>query len=91
MSDSVLADAVTRALAGVVNPTSGSDVVAGGQVTDVAAGDDGRVRFAFSLRRGDPGTLAREVRAAAEAVDGVKAVKVDVRLPRASPPSPSPA
>ncbi len=87
MSDSVLADAVTRALAGVVNPTSGSDVVAGGQVTDVAAGDDGRVRFAFSLRRGDPGTLAREVRAAAEAVDGVKAVKVDVRLPRASPPS----
>ena len=87
MSDSVLADAVTRALAGVVNPTSGSDVVAGGQVTDIAAGDDGRVRFAFSLRRGDPGTLAREVRAAAEAVDGVKAVKVDVRLPRASPPS----
>ena len=87
MSDSVLADAVTRALAGVVNPTSGSDVIAGGQVTDVAAGDDGRVRFAFSLRRGDPGTLAREVRAAAEAVDGVKAVKVDVRLPRASPPS----
>lgn len=87
MSDSVLGDAVTRALAGVVNPTSGSDVVAGGQVADVVAGADGRVRFAFSLRRGDPGTLARDVRAAAEAVEGVKSVKVDVRLPRASPPS----
>lgn len=87
MSDSVLAGAVTRALAGVVNPTSGIDVIAGGQVADVVAGDDGKVRFAFSLRRGDPGTLAREVRAAAEAVNGVKSVKIDVRLPRASPSS----
>lgn len=85
LSDSVLASAVTRALACIENPADGKDVVAGGRVSDVVAGDDGQVRFAFSLRRGDPGTLVREARAAAEGVDGVSGVKVDVRLPRTSP------
>ena len=84
MSDSILADAVTRALARVTN-ADGKDVVTLGQVADVAAGDDGKVRFVFSLRRGDPGALVRKARAAAEGVDGVSAVKVDVRLPRTSP------
>ena len=84
MSDSILADAVTRALARVTN-ADGKDVVTLGQVADVVAGDDGKVRFVFSLRRGDPGALVRKARAAAEGVDGVSAVKVDVRLPRTSP------
>ncbi|NNF28052.1 MAG: P-loop NTPase, partial [Gemmatimonadetes bacterium] len=41
--------------------------------------------FAFSLRRGDPGSLVPEARRAAEGVDGVAKVKVDVRLPQSPP------
>ena len=76
---------MTRALTRVTNPADGKDVVTGGRVADMVAGDDGHVRFAFSLRRGDPGALVREARAVAEGVDGVRGVKVDVRLPRTSP------
>lgn len=81
MSESGLAAAVTRALADVVNPGTGRDVVAAGQVEDVSVDGNGQVRFAFLLRRGDPGALVRQAKAAAEGVDGVIAVKVDVRLP----------
>lgn len=87
MSDKALAGAVMRALAGVVNPTSGKDVVAGGQVADLSADADGKIRFTFSLRRGDPGAMVRQARAVTEAVDGVTGVKVDVRLPRTKPAS----
>ena len=78
-------DAVTRALAGVVNPATGRDVVAGGQVGEVAVDDEGTARFAFSLRKGDPGALVRQARAAAGAVPGVSSVKVDVQLPQTPP------
>lgn len=82
MSESGLAAAVTRALAEVVNPGTGQDVVAAGQIADVAVDGGGQVRFAFLLRRGDPGALVRQAKAAVAGVDGVGAVKVDVRLPR---------
>ena len=82
MSNNGLVDAVTRALGGVVNPVTGRDVVASGQVADVTVDEGGSARFSFSLQRGDPGTLVRQARAAAGAVDGVRAVKVDVRLPQ---------
>ncbi|MDE2874548.1 MAG: P-loop NTPase [Gemmatimonadota bacterium] len=82
MSNSGLVDAVTRALGGVVNPAAGQDVIACGQVAGVTVDERGNARFVFSLRRGDPGSLVREARAAAEAVDGISAVKVDVRLPQ---------
>ena len=82
MSNSGLVDAVTRALGRVANPVTGQDVVTGGQVADVSVDEQGRARFVFSLRRGDPGALVRQARAAAEAVEGVTAVKVDVRLPQ---------
>ncbi len=82
MSNSGLADKVTRALAGVVNPVTGKDVVAGGQAAEVTVDDQGQARFVFSLRRGDPGALVREARAAAEAVEGVSGVKVNVQLPQ---------
>ena len=80
-----IATAVTRALAGVVNPATGRDVVAGGQVGEVAVDDEGRARFVFSLRKGDPGALVRQARAAASAVRGVSGVKVDVQLPQTPP------
>ena len=82
MSRREIAAAVTRALEGVVNPATGQDVVAGGQVAEVAVDDEGRTRFAFSLRKGDPGALVRQARAAAGSVDGVSSVKVDVQLPQ---------
>lgn len=82
MSKNGLADEVTRALARVVNPVTGEDVVAGGQVAGVSVDELGKARFVFSLRRGDPGTLVREARAAAEAVEGVSGVKVNVQLPQ---------
>ena len=75
-------EAVTRALGTVVNPVTGQDVVASGQVAGVTVDDRGRARFVFSLRRGDPGALARQARAAVEAVEGVSGVKVNVQLPQ---------
>ena len=76
--------AVLDALKGVVNSQTGQDVVAGGQIGDIAVSDD-QVSFPFSLRRGDPGSLVAEARRAAEAVEGVSKVKVDVRLPQSPP------
>ena len=88
MSRNGIAAAVTRALARVVNPATGQDVVASGQVAGIAVDDEGRARFAFSLRKGDPGALVRQARAAAGSVDGVSSVKVDVQLPQSPPPGP---
>ncbi len=85
MSRNGLVAAVTRALTGVVNPATGQDVVDGGQVTAVTVDSQGNARFAFALRRGDPGVLVRRARATAEAVEGVTSVKVDVRLPQTPP------
>ena len=48
----------------------------------MGAHGDGRARFVFSLRTGDPGALVRQARAAAGSVDGVSSVKVDVQLPQ---------
>ena len=82
MSNGELAQAVKRALAGVVNPRTGEDVVAGGQVRGVSVDDSGEASFVFSLGRGDPGELVREARAAAQAVAGVRTAKAKVELPQ---------
>ena len=84
MSNGELAQAVERALAGVVNPRTGQDVVAGGQVREVSVDDSGEVSFVFSLGRGDPGALVREARAAANAVAGVRKAKAKVELPQSA-------
>ncbi|MCY3677636.1 MAG: Mrp/NBP35 family ATP-binding protein [Gemmatimonadetes bacterium] len=85
MSQGGLAAAVTQALTGIVNPVTGQNVVDGGQVSGVDVDSQGNARFVFALRRGDPGTLVRRARAAAEAVEGVTSVKVDVQLPQTPP------
>jgi ATP-binding protein involved in chromosome partitioning len=72
---------VRQALAGVTNPRTGDDLVSGGHIRDLAMDDEGRITFKFVLAPEDAGTLVREARAAAESVDGVARVKIDVTLP----------
>jgi ATP-binding protein involved in chromosome partitioning len=47
-------------------------------VKDLTVDDAGTVTFTFLLGREDPGSLAREVRKAVQAVEGVTAVRVNV-------------
>jgi ATP-binding protein involved in chromosome partitioning len=82
---------VMSALAGIVHPHTGEDIVSGGHVHNLEVDDEGRIRFSVLLRPEDPGSLVREARAAAEAVEGVQGVKVNVQLPQAGSSGPSPA
>jgi ATP-binding protein involved in chromosome partitioning len=79
--DAVL-ERVWSALAEVRDPKDGQDVVTSGRVAGLEMSGDGDVRFQFLLRAGDPGTLVRQARHAAEAVEGVASVRVDVKLPQ---------
>ncbi|UCC24327.1 MAG: Mrp/NBP35 family ATP-binding protein [Gemmatimonadales bacterium] len=75
---------VMSALKAVSLP-SGGDVVSAGLVQNVEVGDGGDLRFSFTLRSEDPGTLVRAVRKAAEGVEGIASVKVNVQLPQSAP------
>jgi ATP-binding protein involved in chromosome partitioning len=75
------------ALARVHNQATGKDVVTSGHVQNLLVTDDGEVRFTYQARPDDPGGLVKEVRAAAESVDGVESVKVNVQLPQSVPAS----
>ncbi|MCA9736824.1 MAG: Mrp/NBP35 family ATP-binding protein [Gemmatimonadetes bacterium] len=83
MNPESLKQALVAALTGVRNPRTGTDVLAGGQVKDLEVSEEGEARFSFALGPSDAGTLVRDARAAAEGVTGIKAVKVNVELPRA--------
>lgn len=80
---------VAAALSRVIHPTNGDDVVSSGRVRELRLDEDGTVRFRFALQPEDPGTLVRMARSAAEAVEGVARVKVDIALPSQSPPRPA--
>ena len=75
---------IAHALQGVVNPRTSEDVIRSGMIRDVAVSVEGRVRFTILLDAQDPASLVREVRQAAERVDGVQDVRVDVRDPSQS-------
>jgi ATP-binding protein involved in chromosome partitioning len=77
---------VHAALSAVQNPRTGESIVENEQVQGLSVDEDNKVHLTFLLRQEDPGTLVREVRAAAEAVDGVARVKIDVKLPNAPQP-----
>jgi ATP-binding protein involved in chromosome partitioning len=79
---------VAAALTQVVHPESGEDVVSTGRVRELDVAEDGTVRFRFVLQGADPGTLVRQARAAAERVEGVGKVKIDISLPAAGQPQP---
>jgi len=77
---------VRSALLGVKNPRTGEDVITNGQVQSLHVDEDGKVQIAFLLHSDDAGTLVRELRTTAEAVEGVGKVKIDVKLPNAPQP-----
>ncbi|MEJ2541478.1 MAG: P-loop NTPase, partial [Gemmatimonadota bacterium] len=85
-------DALTRdvlaALQSVALP-DGGDIVKAGLVQNLTVDDQGGLRFSFTLRPSDPGTLIRAARKAAESVEGVSDVKVNVQLPRSSSTPPT--
>lgn len=74
---------VHAALQVVKNPRTQQSIIDGEQVQSLSVDEDLKVHIQFLLRPEDPGTLVREVRAAAEAVEGVSRVKIDVKLPNA--------
>lgn len=80
-----LLERVRTALQAVTNPRTGDDLVTGGHIRELDVDGEGRVTFQFVLAPDDAGTLVRDARAAAEAVEGVERVKIDVSLPMAKP------
>jgi ATP-binding protein involved in chromosome partitioning len=73
-----LTERVDAALALVINHRTGRNVLDGEQVRDIATTTDGRVQLTLLLAPGDDPTLARDVRHAVAAVEGVRDVRVNV-------------
>jgi ATP-binding protein involved in chromosome partitioning len=84
-----LMERITGALAAVRNPRTGADVMAAEQVRDIATTVDGKVRLTLLLAAADDATLVRDVRQAIEALEGVHDVRVDVRDPSQTEPTPA--
>lgn len=88
---------VEAALAAIRNERVGADVMSAGMIRDLAVSDDGVVSFTFLLSNDDSGMLVRQARRAAENVDGVSEVKIQVTNPGGAatkshaPPGPPPA
>ncbi len=87
---------IAAALAGVINPRTGENVVASEMIRDVGVSVEGRVRFTLLLAAQDPASLVREVRQRVEGLEGVSDVRVDVKDPSqaaapAAAASPSPS
>ncbi len=80
-----LKHAVLTALSQVASPSGPGDVVTRGQIQNLSVEADGGVRFSFLMAQNDPGSLVRELKAAAESVEGVTSVRVNVQLPQADP------
>lgn len=76
-----LKTAVLAALSRATAPGA-ADPVRSGQVHELEVDDGGAVRFSVQLRGDDPGSLVKDLRSAAEGVEGVSSVKVNVQLPR---------
>ncbi len=84
-----LMERITGALASVRNPRTGADVMAAEMVRDIATTVDGKVRLTLLLAAEDDATLVRDVRQAIEALAGVTDVRVDVRDPAQTEPTPA--
>ena len=86
-----LQERIAAALGTVINPRTGTGVLASEMVKDVGTTLDGKVRLTMIIEAGDDATLVRDVRQAVERVSGVTAVSIDVKDARqaATPPPPS--
>ena len=76
---------VAGALTNVRNPRVESDVISAGMVTDLSVSADGAVTFTFQLGRDDPARLVRDARKAVQEVEGVTAVRINVKEPAGAP------
>jgi len=87
-----LLEAVTEALRSVAHPGTGQDLVSSGLVTGLELDAPGRVSFAVVTRPDDPSEIVDMARRAAESVEGIESVRVEVRRdsgqPRAGRPLP---
>ena len=86
MTTEQLKHSVLAALSTVQSTSGEGDVVTRGQIRGLEVSEDGAVRFAFFMAPEDPGSLVKELRAAAGDVEGVSSVKVNVQLPQSAPP-----
>jgi len=91
-----LQEGIANALATVINPRTGLNVLVAEMVRDIATTTTGKVRLTMLLSPSDPATLVRDVREAIASVDGVVDVLVDVKdasesnaRPAAKPAPPS--
>ncbi|HTE43704.1 MAG TPA: Mrp/NBP35 family ATP-binding protein [Gemmatimonadaceae bacterium] len=82
---------VNEALAHVRHPRTGKDVLESEAIRDIATTTSGKVRLTLLLAPGDDPVLARFVRQAVEAVEGVTEVSVDVGDASAFEPNRKPA
>ena len=78
---------VAAALAQVMHPRTGTDVLTAEMVRDIGTTTSGKVRLTMLLSPNDPASLVRDVRQAIEAIDGVTEVRVDVK-DASAPPAP---
>lgn len=76
---------VSAALTGVINPRTGTDLISAGTLTSVDVTGSGEVHLVFALAADDPGTLVREARRAAQQVEGVVSVRVEVQGAKTAP------
>jgi len=76
-----IADALSR----IRHPRTGTDVLSGDAVRDIATTTSGKVRLTLLLAPGDDPVLARTIRQTLENLDGVTEVTVDVSATEAKP------
>ena len=79
---------IAAALAQVIHPRTGTDVVTAEMIRDIGTTTSGKVRLTMLLSPNDPASLVRDVRQAIEAVEGVTEVRVDVKDASAPPSDP---
>jgi ATP-binding protein involved in chromosome partitioning len=84
MTTEQLTKILMETLGAVPSSAPGQDVVSRGQVQNLVVEDGGAVRFSFFLAPDDAGSLVKDVRSAAEGIEGVSSVKVNVQLPQAA-------
>ena len=76
-----LQERIAKALSKVYHPRHGTDLVSAESVRDIATTTDGKVQLTLLLAAQDDPALAREVRHAVQAVEGVIDVRVNVKVP----------